>query len=1007
MRSPSTSNSMPLPEAEGLREQEASPTPRPTPLPPSSSASSATTLKIAERPPTVAIPAPSMNHTPQPQLHHPRPRSHVGEAYDSRKRLLSPPIESPTLGRSPTLSRSPMDRRLSPANYPAEEKEKTYRRPGAGPYVNIIKERLLGMYMSVFVYKPCKHLVHGVDKSYVTAGLAGGRIGNKGGIGVSVNLAGHRLLFVNAHLAAHADKLDTRIANVLKIKQELKLNDFLDNDDPRKGLDDITDRFDTTFWCGDLNFRVDITQLHAKWLLEQKKYQDALMFDQLHKIMSDDRLNPFPGFHEAPITFMPTFKYDVWKSMRATNRDIKRSIRRRKTLERPERMSTDMAGSFQTLDGVPEVPGPTVWEDDVDGQLVTSPVNIEPRPGDRIADWQSGRSSSQGESQRSQSMRPESIMSMSSMPPGKRRSAAESYRSGLSGHSHSHSLSSVHPIGNIRERSKKLLGMFNLGHRRTPTRSSRPVTPLSPPRRQSMVSYRSSRASDDETSAFSDEDLPFRPFVEDDCSVSRRPSTSTTGSRRERENGDAWAGTVRDGRSPSGASVPPSDHTDIDSFDDTIDHRVGVYDTSKKQRIPSWCDRVLWKSHVIPDDDDDESILAYEDNEDAGPFAKLSNALTNISERFRRRSSANIEYDTGAPEHRRSSANLEFTPLEPRRSSANTLNLTPGLSEPSQPQPSTGLEALAPADEPPPSTSAAKRSSLVPTAVDRLLSSPVLTASPISISPETTPGLATVDQPPLVFPPAAGTPQPVSVGKGSRQNTATSEQLRVTIAESTSASGTPPATPGLEPIVQRQSTRQRSVTFDGPSAQPGEIPGGADRRASLGVAAGAVPKRTSRGGSGEFTGLARRASSRSVRSTRSSRRRSSDSPSFSALMPTKTTGHIPDRTRRKSLAGMRRPGAGADAPEPRPEREPKKEEKESMSAFAKFLRDLPGRFHSKVSLFHTDADGAPPPDQEALRRHLAGEVEVLHYDTLDDAAMRLLEGRSDHRPAIFAAAVYV
>ncbi len=56
----------------------------------------------------------------------------------------------------------------------------------------------MGMYLSVYAYKGCEHLVQGwfrplscslttksvpgVDKDIVCAGLAGGRLGNKGGM---------------------------------------------------------------------------------------------------------------------------------------------------------------------------------------------------------------------------------------------------------------------------------------------------------------------------------------------------------------------------------------------------------------------------------------------------------------------------------------------------------------------------------------------------------------------------------------------------------------------------------------------------------------------------------------------------------------------------------------------------------------------------------------------------------------------------------------------------------
>jgi hypothetical protein len=102
----------------------------------------------------------------------------------------------------------------------------------------------------------------GVDKDFVTAGLAGGRVGNKGGMsvdskaeltisGISVKLGDHRFLFVNSHLAAHTTRIGARLGNIAKIKSELRLDCFLPRDDPRHELQDLTERFDTTFWMGD------------------------------------------------------------------------------------------------------------------------------------------------------------------------------------------------------------------------------------------------------------------------------------------------------------------------------------------------------------------------------------------------------------------------------------------------------------------------------------------------------------------------------------------------------------------------------------------------------------------------------------------------------------------------------------------------------------------------------------------------------------------------------------
>jgi hypothetical protein len=227
------------------------------------------------------------------------------------------------------------DKRLTPLQIPASNSLPNSNKPSpgigvngqttsngttskyaTGPYHFLVKERLLGLYLAIFVHRDCKDWVKGFDHDYVPAGLAGGRIGNKGGIGMSLNMAGHRFLFINSHLAAHAHRVEARIANIAKIKSELHLDCFLPDSDPRAKQKDITDRYDTVFWMGDLNFRLDISRLHADWLVSRKEYAQALEFDQLRNAMV--RGDVFDGFSEAPIDFAPTFKYDVWRSAKRT-----------------------------------------------------------------------------------------------------------------------------------------------------------------------------------------------------------------------------------------------------------------------------------------------------------------------------------------------------------------------------------------------------------------------------------------------------------------------------------------------------------------------------------------------------------------------------------------------------------------------------------------------------------------------------------------------------------------
>lgn len=215
-----------------------------------------------------------------------------------------------------------------------------------GPYVLVEKERLMGIYCAVFVARCCEDLVEGVSRSRVTAGLIGGRVGNKGGetrglqrlisglsrltiarpgVGISLHFASTRLLFVSAHLAAHASGLEVRKANARKILDELDLDDFLETAGPKPKK--LVDRFDHAFFMGDLNFRLNISRLHADWLVQAKDFTNALQFDQLRAILAESD-SALGGFGEAPIHFAPTYKYDLRKTTRKLVHKPSRLLRR-------------------------------------------------------------------------------------------------------------------------------------------------------------------------------------------------------------------------------------------------------------------------------------------------------------------------------------------------------------------------------------------------------------------------------------------------------------------------------------------------------------------------------------------------------------------------------------------------------------------------------------------------------------------------------------------------------
>ena len=133
-------------------------------------------------------------------------------------------------------------------------------------------------------------------------------------------------------------------------QSELAVDDFLVNDNPRSIGEDLTDRFDYTFLFGDLNFRLEISRLHADWLISRRDYAQALGFDQLKMLM--EHRDALVGFNEADINFPPTFKYDVMR-----------------TLKRPKTKSARSSQRDRLLVANPLMEEPEVHVDDVDAEV--------------------------------------------------------------------------------------------------------------------------------------------------------------------------------------------------------------------------------------------------------------------------------------------------------------------------------------------------------------------------------------------------------------------------------------------------------------------------------------------------------------------------------------------------------------------------------------------------------------------------------------------------------------
>lgn len=181
-----------------------------------------------------------------------------------------------------------------------------------GPSHVLVQSVLFGaLHLAVFIRRDLLWYCSSVKNASFST-KPGSIARTKGGIGVCLTLFGSSFLFINSHLTAYEDKVAERNADFMKIISNLPL--AADGEESEK---DLCNRFDYVFWCGDLNYRIDMSRNVVENLLRKSDYMNLLLQDQLTKEILKG--NIFQGFSEQPIGFSPTYKYDFFSDQYDTS----------------------------------------------------------------------------------------------------------------------------------------------------------------------------------------------------------------------------------------------------------------------------------------------------------------------------------------------------------------------------------------------------------------------------------------------------------------------------------------------------------------------------------------------------------------------------------------------------------------------------------------------------------------------------------------------------------------
>ncbi|XP_076148622.1 inositol polyphosphate phosphatase-like 1b isoform X2 [Alosa pseudoharengus] len=183
----------------------------------------------------------------------------------------------------------------------AEHVRASLRSATSMEYRQVAVQSLWNIRLAVFVRPEHENRITQVNSANVKTGL-GNALGSKGAVGISFLFNGTSFGFVNCHLTSGSEKALRRNQNFLDVLRLLSLGDR------QLSAFDISLRFTHLFWCGDLNYRLDLDVQDILKHVSKREFDELMCADQLTR--ERHRRKAFFNFKEEKITFPPTYRYE-------------------------------------------------------------------------------------------------------------------------------------------------------------------------------------------------------------------------------------------------------------------------------------------------------------------------------------------------------------------------------------------------------------------------------------------------------------------------------------------------------------------------------------------------------------------------------------------------------------------------------------------------------------------------------------------------------------------------